>query len=126
MKVILTETQYKKFTDRVMGNFDDFVKDQQFISAQLKSMIKERKSELDKLIQRLKKEELAIPKLSVSVEGENGFAELIYFNPDKNKTERRGFDLGNVHWFDDETGMSDWAKAKAFNFLNKTFPNTYY
>ena len=108
-----------------MGNFDDFVNDQQFISAQLKSMIKERKSELDKLIQRLKREELSIPKLSVSVEGDNGFAELIYFNPDKNKTERRGFDLGNVHWFD-ETGMSDWAKAKAFNFLNKTFPNTYY
>lgn len=126
MKIILTETQYKKFTDRIMGNFDDFVNDQEFISAQLRSMIKERKNELEKLIQRLKREELSIPKLNVTVEGDNGFAELIYFNPDKKKTEKRNFDLGNINWFDDETGMEHWAKAKAFTFLNKTFPNTYY
>ena len=126
MKLILTETQYKKFTDRIMGNFDDFVRDQEFVSAQLKSMIKERKNELDKLIQRLKREELSIPKLNVSIDGDNGFAELIYFNPDKNKNEKRNFDLGNVNWFDDEKGLNDWAKAKAFTFLNKSFPNTYY
>jgi|LauGreDrversion4_2_1035121.scaffolds.fasta_scaffold13761_4 hypothetical protein len=126
MKLILTETQYDKFMTRVMNNFDEFVGEQEFVSAQLRSMIKERKNELDKLIQRLRREELSIPKINVSVLDKHGFAELTYYNPDKNKNEKRNFDLGNVNWFDDEKGLNDWAKAKAFTFLNKSFPNTYY
>lgn len=126
MKLIISESQLFEVANQMFQQeFDDFVYSQEFLIGQLKSMIKERKAELDKLISRLKQEEKLIPRLDVTIEDNNGFSQLFYYNPDNNRTEKKNFDLGNIHWFDDEEGINTWAKMKAFQFLKKKFPNYY-
>ena len=84
MKLLISERQLLEVANKMFqGEFDDFVYGQEFIIGQLKSMIKEKKSELDKLIQRLKKEEKLIPNVKFNVEDNNGFAQIIFFNPKK-------------------------------------------
>lgn len=126
MKLLISERQLLEVANKMFqGEFDDFVYGQEFIIGQLKSMIKEKKSELDKLIQRLKKEEKLIPNVKFNVEGNNGFAQIIFFNPKTERMENKNFDLGNIHWFDNEEGMQTWGKMKIFEFLRNKFPNYY-
>ena len=126
MKLLISERQLLEVANKMFqGEFDDFVYGQEFIIGQLKSMIKEKKSELDKLIQRLKKEEKLIPNVKFNVEDNNGFAQIIFFNPKTERMENKNFDLGNIHWFDDEEGMQIWGKMKIFEFLRNKFPNYY-
>lgn len=126
MKLLISERQLLEVANKMFqGEFDDFVYGQEFIIGQLKSMIKEKKSELDKLIQRLKKEEKLIPNVKFNVEDNNGFAQIIFFNPKTERMENKNFDLGNIHWFDNEEGMQIWGKMKIFEFLRNKFPNYY-
>ena len=49
MKLLISERQLLEVANKMFqGEFDDFVYGQEFIIGQLKSMIKEKKSELDK------------------------------------------------------------------------------
>ncbi len=117
MKLLISESQLLEVANKMFqGEFDDFVYSQEFLIGQLKSMIKERKAELDKLIQRLKREEKLIPKVRFNVEDDNGFAMVAFFNPETEKMENKNFDLGNIHWFDDEEGLHTWGKMKIFDF----------
>lgn len=126
MKLLISESQLLEVANKMFqGEFDDFVYSQEFLIGQLKSMIKERKSELDKLIQRLKREEKLIPKVRFNVEDDNGFAMVAFFNPETEKMENKNFDLGNINWFDDEQGLQTWGKMKIFDFLKNKFPNYY-
>ena len=126
MKLLISESQLLEVANKMFqGEFDDFVYSQEFLIGQLKSMIKERKSELDKLIQRLKREEKLIPKVRFNVEDDNGFAMVAFFNPETEKIENKNFDLGNINWFDDELGLQTWGKMKIFDFLKNKFPNYY-
>ena len=126
MKLLISERQLLEVANKMFqGDFDDFVYGQEFIIGQLKSMIKEKKSELDKLIQRLKKEEKLIPNVKFNVEGNNGFVQIMFFNPKTERMENKNFDLGNIHWFDNEEGMQTWGKMKIFEFLRNKFPNYY-
>ena len=126
MKLLISERQLLEVANKMFqGEFDDFVYGQEFIIGQLKSMIKEKKSELDKLIQRLKKEEKLIPNVKFNVEDNNGFVQIIFFNPKTERMENKNFDLGNIHWFDNEEGMQTWGKMKIFEFLRNKFPNYY-
>lgn len=126
MKLLISERQLLEVANKMFqGEFDDFVYGQEFIIGQLKSMIKEKKSELDKLIQRLKKEEKLIPNVKFNVEGNNGFVQIMFFNPKTERMENKNFDLGNIHWFDNEEGMQIWGKMKIFEFLRNKFPNYY-
>jgi hypothetical protein len=126
MKLLISESQLLEVANKMFqGEFDDFVYSQEFLIVQLKSMIKERKSELDKLIQRLKREEKLIPKVRFNVEDDNGFAMVAFFNPETEKMENKNFDLGNINWFDDEQGLQTWGKMKIFDFLKNKFPNYY-
>jgi len=126
MRLLISERQLLEVANKMFqGEFDDFVYGQEFLIGQLKSMIKERKSELDKLIQRLKKEEKLIPNVKFNVEGNNGFVQIMFFNPETEKMENKNFDLGNIHWFDDEEGLQTWGKMKILDFLRNKFP-TYY
>ena len=126
MKLLISERQLLEVANKMFqGEFDDFVYGQEFIIGQLKSMIKEKKSELDKLIQRLKKEEKLIPNVKFNVEGNNGFVQIMFFNPKTERMENKNFDLGNIHWFDNEEGMKIWGKMKIFEFLRNKFPNYY-
>jgi hypothetical protein len=126
MKLLISERQLLEVANKMFqGEFDDFVYGQEFIIGQLKSMIKEKKSELDKLIQRLKKEEKLIPNVKFNVEGNNGFVQIMFFNPKTERMENKNFDLGNIHWFDNEEGMQTWGKMKIFEFLRNKFPNYY-
>ena len=126
MKLLISESQLLEVANKMFqGEFDDFVYSQEFLIGQLKSMIKERKSELDKLIQRLKREEKLIPKVSFNVEDNNGFVMVTFFNPETERMEKKNFDLGNIHWFDDEEGLQTWGKMKIFDFLKNKFPNYY-
>lgn len=126
MKLLISESQLLEVANKMFqGEFDDFVYSQEFVIGQLKSMIKERKSELDKLIQRLKREEKLIPKVRFNVEDDNGFAMVAFFNPETEKIENKNFDLGNINWFDDEQGLQTWGKMKIFDFLKNKFPNYY-
>jgi hypothetical protein len=126
MKLLISESQLLEVANKMFqGEFDDFVYSQEFLIGQLKSMIKERKSELDKLIQRLKREEKLIPKVRFNVEDDNGFAMVAFFNPETEKIENKNFDLGNINWFDDEQGLQTWGKMKIFDFLKNKFPNYY-
>lgn len=126
MKLLISERQLLEVANKMFqGEFDDFVYGQEFIIGQLKSMIKEKKSELDKLIQRLKKEEKLIPNVKFNVEGNNGFVQIIFFNPKTERMENKNFDLGNIHWFDNDEGMQTWGKMKIFEFLRNKFPNYY-
>jgi hypothetical protein len=126
MKLLISESQLLEVANKMFqGEFDDFVYSQEFVIGQLKSMIKERKSELDKLIQRLKREEKLIPKVRFNVEDGNGFAMVAFFNPETERMENKNFDLGNINWFDDEQGLQTWGKMKIFDFLKNKFPNYY-
>jgi hypothetical protein len=126
MKLLISESQLLEVANKMFqGEFDDFVYSQEFLIGQLKSMIKERKSELDKLIQRLKREEKLIPKVRFNVEDDNGFAMVAFFNPETEKIENKNFDLGNINWIDDEQGLQTWGKMKIFDFLKNKFPNYY-
>jgi len=126
MKLLISESQLLEVANKMFqGEFDDFVYSQEFLIGQLKSMIKERKSELDKLIQRLKREEKLIPKVRFNVEDGNGFAMVAFFNPETERMENKNFDLGNINWFDDEQGLQTWGKMKIFDFLKNKFPNYY-
>ena len=126
MKLLISERQLLEVANKMFqGEFDDFVYGQEFIIGQLKSMIKEKKSELDKLFQRLKKEEKLIPNVKFNVEGNNGFVQIMFFNPKTERMENKNFDLGNIHWFDNEEGMQTWGKMKIFEFLRNKFPNYY-
>lgn len=126
MKLLISERQLLEVANKMFqGEFDNFVYGQEFIIGQLKSMIKEKKSELDKLIQRLKKEEKLIPNVKFNVEGNNGFVQIMFFNPKTERMENKNFDLGNIHWFDNEEGMQTWGKMKIFEFLRNKFPNYY-
>ena len=126
MKLLISDRQLLEVANKMFqGEFDDFVYGQEFIIGQLKSMIKEKKSELDKLIQRLKKEEKLIPNVKFNVEGNNGFVQIMFFNPKTERMENKNFDLGNIHWFDNEEGMQTWGKMKIFEFLRNKFPNYY-
>jgi hypothetical protein len=126
MKLLISERQLLEVANKMFqGEFDDFVYGQEFIIGQLKSMIKEKKSELDKLIQRLKKEEKLIPNVKFNVEGNNGFVQIMFFNPKTERMENKNFDLGNIHWFDNEERMQTWGKMKIFEFLRNKFPNYY-
>ena len=62
---------------------------------------------------------------SFNVEDDNGFAMVAFFNPETEKMENKNFDLGNIHWFDDEEGLQTWGKMKIFDFLKNKFPNYY-
>jgi hypothetical protein len=126
MKLLISERQLLEVANKMFqGEFDDFVYGQEFIIGQLKSMIKEKKSELDKLIQRLKKEEKLIPNVKFNVEGNNGFVQIMFFNPKTERMENKNFDLGNIYWFDNDEGMQTWGKMKIFEFLRNKFPNYY-
>lgn len=111
-----------KFYDQ---EFDEFVDSQKFIIGQLNSMIKERKTELENLVSRLKKEQKLIPKLKVDIVANNGTAHLEYFNPKISRMEKKTFDLGNIHWFDNIDGLEIWAKIKCFQYLKTLFPSYY-
>ena len=90
MRLLISERQLLEVANKMFqGEFDDFVYSQEFLIGQLKSMIKERKSELDKLIQRLKKEEKLIPKVRFNVDDNNGFAQIMFFNPETEKMENK-------------------------------------
>ena len=94
MKLLISESQLLEVANKMFqGEFDDFVYSQEFLIGQLKSMIKERKSELDKLIQRLKREEKLVPKVRFNVEDDNGFAMVAFFNPETEKMEIKYFHL---------------------------------
>jgi hypothetical protein len=49
----------------------------------------------------------------------------MFFNPKTERMENKNFDLGNIHWFDNEEGMQTWGKMKIFEFLRNKFPNYY-